>query len=221
MVAQAASTSQNGSNGGLLNVSGSGGPPISRATFRQAPHGSLRLGQLPPTRNRTLNFPSPTRVQGNKIIITCGANVALKTLKFSLLGTTNPFNRFSRVHKRERNGNGTIFIKLAPIDLNGNSPSVIPKPNQYNFGRSSLDVIGQGHGGPNPYSYANSTSGIGLGGVPKTGLIQRFSRLWPGQGQSQDQRSPGPETTSSMSQTASSNLLEALSKRKRYDLAHL
>ncbi len=99
--------------------------------------------------------------------------------------------KFRSVYSRDKNGKGTIFVKLAPIDLkkiqvNPTSPSNLNLSSPSTSGGSIVPMISPG-----------------LGGVRNPGLTQRFSRLWP-----------TPTSTSGYS-GISSNILDSFQDRKR------
>ncbi|XP_021962979.1 mucin-5AC isoform X1 [Folsomia candida] len=142
-----------------------GGPTINRASMNRSPNLSLRLGELPTStspRRKTsamINFPSPNK-------------------------SSFSFNRFSRVHKRDVNGAGTIFVKLAPVDLKGLPVAPIQNSGLYSYNNYFDWDDQQQYGSYGPSMgilggeiRSNSPTSPGLGGIP---LAQRFSRLgWP------------------------------------------
>lgn len=186
---------------------GSSGPPPTRSSFYKSPNGHLKLGQLPIPPPKSA-VPSPSRRPSSYFPSFPSPN---RTSSYLTL------NRFSRVSKKDRmNGIGTIFVKVAPVDLKrvpvipmspSNSSSPSSSPNRGGYSGASIN-----------YDGGRQRNGItpGLGGIPAPELTNRFSRLWPNR--PAGYRSPGPPTTgylSSLSLPPNSNILEALQNRKR------
>jgi len=125
----------------------------NRSPFNRSPNGHLKIGQLPiaavPRRaaSSLTSFPTP---KGRSLFT---------------------YGRYSRVGRRDGK-TGTVFVKLAPLDLKGVGPPVTPNtPSPGAMSMSASGVLS--------LPSFNETASPGLGGMPPSGLTQRFSRLWP------------------------------------------
>lgn len=154
----------------------------NRSPFSRSPNGQLKVGQLPITA-------VPRR---------SGSSLASFPTPRSLF----TYGRFSRINKRDGK-NGTVFVKLAPVDVSRSAPSVTPStpsPSGMNLSPNQMSM-----------SSFNEPTSPGLGGIPQSGLTHRFSRLWPNPNSPQSMQ-PGYQ---SFQNPGPSNLADVLANRKR------
>jgi hypothetical protein len=170
----------------------------NKSPFSRSPNGHLKVGQLPVstvprrTPSSLISIPSPKR----RLFLSPG--------------------RFSSSSRGQQDSSHTVFVRVAPVDLNGSAPPVVPmtpSPSSSPSKPGSLSFS----------SYNNNkepSSPAGLGGTPQTALSQRFSRLWPNptfSGRRSEAAAGGSGYQPSTS-PVNNSVLEALASRKRYEI---